>query len=147
MFNSLFSTVKVKQFIKDLEYHEEAWLNVTFTYTATVLKDQQENQKLIDQLREIAESSNGKQNWQEHVFAPESELIQDHDENELLRQSDLCSRQEKNVEGNKDIKTFTFRQIIMNQDGKANRTDGIAYISNIQNSYEISTVEGSKPCY
>ncbi|CAG8597453.1 4371_t:CDS:2 [Paraglomus occultum] len=48
-FNSLFSTAEVKQFIKDLEYHEEARLNVTSTYTAT---DQQENQKLIDQLRE-----------------------------------------------------------------------------------------------
>ena len=37
-FNSLFSTAEVKQFIKDLEYHEEARINVTFTYTATVLK-------------------------------------------------------------------------------------------------------------
>ncbi|CAG8707121.1 12098_t:CDS:2, partial [Dentiscutata heterogama] len=50
-FDSSFSTAEVKQFIKDLEYHEEARINVTSTYTATVLRDQQENQILIDQLR------------------------------------------------------------------------------------------------
>ena len=33
----------------------------------------------------------------------------------------------------------------MNQDGKADRADGIAYISNQQNLYEISIVEGSRP--
>ncbi|CAG8686952.1 15265_t:CDS:2, partial [Dentiscutata heterogama] len=37
-FDSTFSTAKVKQFIKDLEYHEEARVNVTSTYTVTVLK-------------------------------------------------------------------------------------------------------------
>lgn len=37
-FNSSFSTAEVKQFIKDLEYHEEVRLNVTSTYTATALK-------------------------------------------------------------------------------------------------------------
>nr|CAG8446406.1 11593_t:CDS:2 [Entrophospora candida] len=44
-FNSEFSTTEVKRFIKDLEFLEEARLNVTSTYTVTVLK-------LIDQLRE-----------------------------------------------------------------------------------------------
>ncbi|CAJ0834018.1 9580_t:CDS:2 [Entrophospora sp. SA101] len=39
-----------KDLYADLEFLEEACLNVTFTYTVTVLKDQQENQKLIDQL-------------------------------------------------------------------------------------------------
>lgn len=33
----------------------------------------------------------------------------------------------------------------MNQDGKEDRADGIAYTSNLQNSYEISVVEGSRP--
>ncbi|CAG8710657.1 1459_t:CDS:2, partial [Acaulospora morrowiae] len=60
-FNSLFSTAEVRQFIKDLEYHEEARINVTSTYTATVLRDQQENQILIDQLRETFNSEKGKE--------------------------------------------------------------------------------------
>ncbi|CAG8816092.1 14318_t:CDS:2, partial [Dentiscutata erythropus] len=37
-FESSFSTAEVKQFIKDLEYNEEARINVTSTYTATVLR-------------------------------------------------------------------------------------------------------------
>ncbi|CAG8832693.1 9875_t:CDS:2, partial [Gigaspora margarita] len=53
-FDSSFSTAEVKQFIKNLEYHEEARINVTSTYTATVLRDQQENQIFIDQLRETS---------------------------------------------------------------------------------------------
>ncbi|CAG8439702.1 10904_t:CDS:10, partial [Ambispora gerdemannii] len=50
-FDSVFSTAEVKQFIKDLEYHEEARVNVTSTYTVTVLK-------FIDQLRETANLEN-----------------------------------------------------------------------------------------
>ncbi|RHZ44068.1 hypothetical protein Glove_767g15 [Diversispora epigaea] len=50
-FDSTFNTAEVKQFIKDLEFREEARINVTSTYTATVLKDQQKSQQLIDQLR------------------------------------------------------------------------------------------------
>ncbi|CAG8757445.1 16483_t:CDS:2, partial [Cetraspora pellucida] len=60
-FNTLFSTAEVKQFIKDLEFHEEARINVTTTYTATVLKDQQENQIRIDQLRETPDLKKGKE--------------------------------------------------------------------------------------
>ncbi|RHZ58197.1 hypothetical protein Glove_375g6 [Diversispora epigaea] len=37
-FDSSFSTAEVKQFINDLEYHEEARINVTSTYIATVLR-------------------------------------------------------------------------------------------------------------
>ena len=37
-FDSMFFTAEVKQFVKDLEYHEEARVNVTSTYTVTVLK-------------------------------------------------------------------------------------------------------------
>ncbi|CAI2184440.1 9833_t:CDS:2 [Funneliformis geosporum] len=42
------------------------------------------------------------------------------------------------------IKASAYRKTIMNQDGKADRADGIAYTSNQQNSYEISVVEGSR---
>ncbi|CAG8540486.1 10787_t:CDS:10 [Acaulospora morrowiae] len=60
-FDSVFSSTKVRQFIKDLEYHEEARINVTSTYTATVLEDQRENQKLIDHLRETSNLEKGKE--------------------------------------------------------------------------------------
>jgi hypothetical protein len=36
--DSTFNTAEVRQFIKDLELHEEARINVTSTYTATILK-------------------------------------------------------------------------------------------------------------
>ncbi|CAG8510932.1 488_t:CDS:10 [Ambispora gerdemannii] len=64
-FNFSFSTAEVKQFIKNLEYREETRINVTSTYTATVLKDQQQNQKLIDQLRETSNSEKGKEHDEE----------------------------------------------------------------------------------
>nr|CAG8532401.1 7497_t:CDS:2 [Entrophospora candida] len=60
-FDSMFFTTEVKLFIKDLEYHEEARVNVTSTYTVMVLKDQQENQKFIDQLQETSNSEKGKE--------------------------------------------------------------------------------------
>ncbi|CAG8536651.1 4996_t:CDS:10 [Acaulospora morrowiae] len=75
-FDSLFSTAEVKQFIKDLEYHEEARINVTSTYTATVLRDQQENQILIDQLRE---TSSEKEKEREKITRPlDAEEDDDH---------------------------------------------------------------------
>ncbi|CAG8712818.1 8122_t:CDS:2 [Gigaspora margarita] len=75
-FNSSFSTAEVKQFIKDLEYHEEARINITSTYTATVLRDQQENQILIDQLREKSNSEKGKEC--EKITRPLDEEDDDH---------------------------------------------------------------------
>lgn len=113
----------MKKFVYELEYHGEVRVNVTSAYTVEVLKDQRENQELINQLRRntsensnhvrenrplevqddhsckrqcrqeqipeyLAEvayeetgSSSGKQTRQEHDFAPESESLQDHDEN------------------------------------------------------------------
>ncbi|CAG8636568.1 11834_t:CDS:2 [Funneliformis mosseae] len=47
--------------------------------------------------------------------------------------------------GNKAIKASAYRKTVMNQDGNADRADGIAYTTNQQNSYEISVTEGSRP--
>ncbi|CAG8569672.1 6042_t:CDS:10 [Ambispora gerdemannii] len=80
-FNSSFFTAEVKQFIKDLEYHEEARINVTSTYTATVLRDQQENQILIDQLRE---TSSEKEKEREKITRPLD--VEEDDEHSYKRQ-------------------------------------------------------------
>ncbi|CAB4391079.1 unnamed protein product [Rhizophagus irregularis] len=115
-FNSSFSSVEMRKFVYELEYHEEVRVNVTSAYTVELLKDQRENQERINQLRrntkhileyladvayEEAESSSGKQTRQGNDFASESELLQDHYENnsnELFGQSDLRNSQEESVE-------------------------------------------------
>ncbi|CAI2189722.1 9231_t:CDS:2 [Funneliformis geosporum] len=57
-FNTYFSIDKVRQFIIELEYNTETRMNVTSAYTIEVLKDQQDNRKLINQLREDISSIN-----------------------------------------------------------------------------------------
>ncbi|CAB5362920.1 unnamed protein product [Rhizophagus irregularis] len=120
-FNSSFSSVEMRKFVYELEYHEEVRVNVTSAYTVELLKDQRENQERINQgtrckrqcrqehileyladvAYEEAESSSGKQTRQGNDFASESELLQDHYENnsnELFGQSDLRNSQEESVE-------------------------------------------------
>ncbi|POG80749.1 hypothetical protein GLOIN_2v221147 [Rhizophagus irregularis DAOM 181602=DAOM 197198] len=50
-FNSSFSSVEMRKFVYELEYHEEMRVNVTSAYTVEVIKDQRENQERINQLR------------------------------------------------------------------------------------------------
>ncbi|CAG8460151.1 2838_t:CDS:10 [Acaulospora colombiana] len=58
-YDKCFSSAEVRRFINDLEYRTERRINVTSGYTAEILKDQHENRKLINQLRErITEAEN-----------------------------------------------------------------------------------------
>ncbi|RGB27719.1 hypothetical protein C1646_378647 [Rhizophagus diaphanus] len=82
-FNSSFSSVEMKKFVYELEYHEEVRVNVTSAYTVEVLKDQRENQERINQLRRnTSENSKEEDHVREKVTRP-LEVQDDH----------LCKRQ------------------------------------------------------
>lgn len=70
-FDTSFSTVEVRKFINDLEFHAEMRVNVTSAYTVEVLKDQQENRKRINQLR-----NDNISDGQEHSVRVVSEGVQ-----------------------------------------------------------------------
>ncbi|CAG8555232.1 6258_t:CDS:2, partial [Funneliformis caledonium] len=60
---------KLRQFIIELEYNTETRMNVTSAYTIEVLKDQQDNRKLINQLRKdnISSINSNLEDGQEQV--------------------------------------------------------------------------------
>ncbi|GES83370.1 hypothetical protein GLOIN_2v221147 [Rhizophagus clarus] len=82
-FNTSFSTVEVRKFINDLELHAEMRVNVTSAYTIEVLKDQQQNREIINQLR-TNENSKETDQVREKVTRP-SEAQDGH----------LCERQRR----------------------------------------------------
>jgi len=77
-FDAHFSTVEVRKFIYDLEFHAEVRVNVTSAYTVEVLKDQQENRKRINQLRNdnISSVNSNLEDGQEHPVRVVSEGVQ-----------------------------------------------------------------------
>ncbi|CAB5391767.1 unnamed protein product [Rhizophagus irregularis] len=57
-FDTYLSTVEVRKFINDLEFHAEMRVNVTSAYTVEVLKDQRQNRKLLVNYEETTLSQN-----------------------------------------------------------------------------------------